>query len=107
MHFLALRHVVVMVLLHLLFYHLKLLKLVQVCQLLLISLDSFIEAVDLHFLFAKDIHVHVSLRVSSVVEVLGVDILARVLLLRHCWVGHILGTLIDRLLLFYFFLFFF
>ena len=76
---LALCHVVVMVLLHLLFYHLKLLKFVQVCQLLLVSLDSFIEAVDLHFLLAVD--VDVALRV---VEVLRVDVLARVLLLRHC-----------------------
>ena len=81
-----------MVLLHLLLYHLKLLKFVQVCQLLLVSLDSFIEAVDLHFLFAVD--VDVSLRV---VEVLRVDVLARVLLLSHCW-----GALIGRRLLFLF-----
>ena len=83
-----------MVLFHLLFYHLELLELVQVCQLLLISLDSFIEAVDLHFLFAVD--VDVSLRV---VEVLGVNVLAvsGVLLLSRCW-----GALLGRRLLFLF-----
>lgn len=91
-HFLCICQVVVMVLLHLLLYHLKLLKFIEVCQLLLISLDSFIKAVDLHLLFAMD--VDVSLRV---IEILCIDVLARVLLLSDCW-----GTLIRGGLLFLF-----
>lgn len=93
-HFLGLCQVVVMVLLHLLLYHLELLKFVEVCQLLLISLDSFIEAVDLDFLFAVDINVMI-----RVIEILCVamGVLARVLLLSHSW-----GTLISRRLLFLF-----
>lgn len=83
-----------MVLFHLLLNHLELLELVEVCQLLLIPLDSFIEAVDLHFLLAMDVDVS-----FGVVEVLRVDVLARVLLLAlGC------GALIGRGLLLLFLL---
>ena len=76
---LGLGQIIVMVFLHLLFNHLELLEFVKIGQLLLISLDSFIEPVDLNFLLPMDVDVSL-----GVVEVLCVDVLvAGVLLLSH------------------------